>query len=524
MSKALPERPDLEQLKKQAKDLLKQARAGDRDAVARLASDEAGKLTLIGAQRVIARDYGFPSWAKLKLHVETREHVLATARLVAAVANGDASTLKALLAERPELGRQSVSAAAVLADMDTLRAWVKRNSEFARAKGGLCDTEALGYVCLGRLGGDESARLACADLLLANGADPNATWIDNDFDKGLRLPILYAAVGRNDYPRLAERLLAAGAKANDGESIYHAAEMNHVGCLEALQKAGADFSARDPKWKNTPLYFLVGWPPTMEGSKKSRAGVLWLLDHGADPNVVSEEKSEAPLHRAIQNSWDLDLIRHFLDHGANPNARRADGKSLLALAVRTGRQDIAAVLLEHGAVNDATEAEQFLGACAAANASEARRLFRAHPEWREQLVEEASELAQTVAIRGPAAIIDLFAEFGLPIDRTAKNGERPLHMAAWHGVADVARRLIAHGADLNRPESQYHAPPLGWCLHGSLNCRAPRGDYPAVADALLAAGASLPPAEYGYGSPDVAAVVRRHLAKLSPTKSGSKVP
>lgn len=506
MSKALPERPDLGQLKKQAKDLLKSVRAGDREAVARIERSEASSLTLIGAQRVIAREYGFPSWAKLKLHVETRELGLATARLVAAAANGDRATLDRLLAERPELGRQSVSAAAVLADFEGLRAWVARNAEFARAKGGLCDTEALGYVCLGRLGGDEAARVACADLLLGHGANPNATWWDRSAPD-VRLPILYAAVGRNDYPRLAERLLRAGASPNDGESIYHAAENNHTECLAVLERAGADFSARDPKWKNTALYFLLGWSPDANGAVKSRAGILWLLDHGADPNVPSSDAAEVPLHLAIQDGWDFEVIQRLLDCGASPNARRADGRSALSFAVRSGRRDVAALLRARGAADDTTPEEHFLGACAAADADEARRWLRAHPQWREQLADDGAKLVFQAAWLGHAAVIDLLAEFGFRIDRPGEEGQRPLHAAAWHGQVEAVRRLIAHGADLDGTEPQFNAPPLGWCVHGSMNCRARSGDYPAVAEALLKAGARRVPVE--SGSPEVQAVFAR---------------
>ena len=54
-SQSLPERPNLQHLKNQAKDLL---RAG-------------GAASLAEAQFQIARSYGFASWPKLKAHVES---------------------------------------------------------------------------------------------------------------------------------------------------------------------------------------------------------------------------------------------------------------------------------------------------------------------------------------------------------------------------------------------------------------------------------------------------------------------
>ena len=70
-SPSLPSAPSLEQLRKQAKDLLRAHRAGDPQAVARVAAHEPGEpLKLTGAQHVVAREHGFPSWARLKAYVE----------------------------------------------------------------------------------------------------------------------------------------------------------------------------------------------------------------------------------------------------------------------------------------------------------------------------------------------------------------------------------------------------------------------------------------------------------------------
>ena len=57
----LPARPDLGQLRHQAKDLLHTAQRGDRDATARILA-VSGQLTLSGDQFAVARGYGFASW------------------------------------------------------------------------------------------------------------------------------------------------------------------------------------------------------------------------------------------------------------------------------------------------------------------------------------------------------------------------------------------------------------------------------------------------------------------------------
>ena len=70
-----PYRPDFNQFKRQAKELLKSYRAGDANAVAEVRRHEQAPdpatFALHDAQRVLARSYGFPSWQKLKSYVQT---------------------------------------------------------------------------------------------------------------------------------------------------------------------------------------------------------------------------------------------------------------------------------------------------------------------------------------------------------------------------------------------------------------------------------------------------------------------
>ena len=68
----LPARPDLEQLRHQAKDLLREATRRLAEALARIHA-VSDRLILASAQLAIAREYGFESWPKLKREVERRE-------------------------------------------------------------------------------------------------------------------------------------------------------------------------------------------------------------------------------------------------------------------------------------------------------------------------------------------------------------------------------------------------------------------------------------------------------------------
>jgi hypothetical protein len=69
---ALPGRPDLDQLRRQARELLRAAAAGDEQALARLRV-VSQQQTLSAAQLAIAREYGFASWPKLRAEVLRRQ-------------------------------------------------------------------------------------------------------------------------------------------------------------------------------------------------------------------------------------------------------------------------------------------------------------------------------------------------------------------------------------------------------------------------------------------------------------------
>ncbi len=87
--RSLPDQPSLEQLRKQARDLLNAFRRRDADAVAEVAAHERNpdpaRFSLVDAQRVLARSYGFASWTRLAAEV----HHAATSRFFRAAEQGD---------------------------------------------------------------------------------------------------------------------------------------------------------------------------------------------------------------------------------------------------------------------------------------------------------------------------------------------------------------------------------------------------------------------------------------------------
>src|SRR6266567_1070374 len=117
MSKSLPSRPSLEQLKKKAKDLLKSHASGTDESLVRIRENhprfgkasqselQNAKFSLSDAQLVIAREYGFASWPKLKEHIRS---VLLEASdpldlLKHAFRDDDSELVRKLLERAPEI-------------------------------------------------------------------------------------------------------------------------------------------------------------------------------------------------------------------------------------------------------------------------------------------------------------------------------------------------------------------------------------------------------------------------------------
>src|SRR5688500_6053682 len=77
MQRELPNKPNLDHLKKQAKDLLEAFKRGEPEAIERFRASlpsfaKATALALHDAQSTIAREYGYASWAALRAAVEER--------------------------------------------------------------------------------------------------------------------------------------------------------------------------------------------------------------------------------------------------------------------------------------------------------------------------------------------------------------------------------------------------------------------------------------------------------------------
>jgi ankyrin repeat protein len=494
MFRSLPQRPHLDHLKHEAKALLAAIRAGDAGALARAEAvlGDKGSIRLTDAQRVIAREYGFPTWARLRSHVQASRGLDdAVDAYLGAIQMQNGDEALRIVRAHPRIAEASLHVAATLGRTSDVARLIAEDPSRVSARAGQSPADPLLFLCYSPFFGESAERdaglIASARALLDAGADPNT----RDAQHGV--PALYAVTGLRSIPAMARLLLSAGANPTDGESVFHAAERFHEDALELLLDAGADLNERGD-WGNTPLYFLLRWW-SLDRQPRTAQGVQWLLDHGADPNVPSGDDRENALHVAARRGQPLDVIRSMLEHGADVHARRGDGRTAWFLARRGGFDAIAALLETAGAEPetlaplDAVMAACARGDAAAVSTPESRALIPELP--REDLL-----LLPEAAGDGRHATVLACLAAGFPVDITDGWGATALHHAVIHGQSEVARTLLAAGASISIRDTEHHATALGWATFGADHVADPGGDYEGCVRALLDAGARPRSGEY----------------------------
>jgi ankyrin repeat protein len=503
----LPPHPDLDQLRRQARELLRAARAGDPDAAARMRA-VSSSLTLTSARLAIAREYGFPNWARLKTEAEDRTRDLAERAAAFCEASIRDWTGRAtrMLAATPEIAGYGLATALVLGDADRVRAAIGHDPAAATRPDPRTGWTPLHAVCASRWHHLDPARAegltAVARLLLDAGADPaesirgprGGTWT----------PLRCAVAGAAN-PAIVSLLLERGAVPDDHDLYLACFGGDDHQSLRLL-------IARSPDVSQTTALSA----PVSTGDTEA---VRMLLEAGADPNrpLPRDDREPAwpPLYAAIQADCPAELAELLLDRG-DPDGTGPDGRSPYRLATSLGRADLTALLRRHGARDEATSTERFLSACLRADRAEAHRLLAGDPGQPARLTEAERGAIETAAARGDAEAVRLMLDLGFPAgNRVGDDGATALHSAAYSGSPGTVRVLLDRGADIEARDTTWDSTPLVWAMVGSGERprRNPRPDWAATVRVLLAAGASttgieLSPDDAKAPSPEVAGILR----------------
>jgi|GEM_PF-192633 len=482
MSTSLPDRPDLGQLRRQAKELRDAARIGDRVAAERLArhhhSARRGEVSLAAAQLVIARELGFSSWPKLRAAVAaTAAGPDGRARaLVAASIEGRLKEAAALLGADPGIAGRSLHAAAVLGEADAVRAKLAADPDAVVAIDDERGWPPLLYSCYSRWHQVDPGRAVelaeVVRLLLEAGASPNTNNGARPH-RGYRSALHGSAMVNN--PAIARVLLERGANPNDGESLYHAAGHRDHACMELLLSHGAAVAG--------------SWALDVAVHADDPEGVAILLS-AARRNGEAAHESATGLMSDAAATASIDVLDALVRAGGDPAARDDAGTTAVRLAMRAGRPESAELLVASGASDDSTDIDRFVGACRRADRSAAEQLLAEHPDLRDRLTDIDRAAVVEVAGSAPAAAVALMLDLGFTPDTRNGFGEQPLHTASYAGNAEAVRLLLEAGADVNSRDDNFDGTPLAYATVGSGERAGQLGNWIETVRLLIDAGAS----------------------------------
>jgi ankyrin repeat protein len=472
MSRQLPEKPNLEYLKKQAKELLRSMRQDK----------------LADAQHTLAAEYGFATWAKLEaLGLSPAE------ALKAAVCDGDVARVREVLDRYPELrakiddplpgygfGQHALFAAVQRGDRATIDALLRAGADIRKRT----EWWAGGFGVL------DDCDPGMVEFLTERGALLDA----------------HSASRLGMMPKLREKLRelvtadpsVVHARGGDGQTPLHFASTVEV--AEFLLANGADIDARDVDHESTPAQYMLRVEHKRHDPRDRQDVGRYLVSRGCRTDIL--------MAAAL---GDRDLVRRHLD--SDPACirmsvseewfpkqdPRAGGtiyiwtlganRTAHAVARDFGHEDVFELLAER-----TPEDLKLALACELGDEAVFHEFLLKHPDAAKTLSETDLRKLTTAAQSNNTKAVRLMLEAGWPVDTQGEMGATALHWAGFNGNAEMAREILRFRPTLELKSREYEGAALAWAVYGSGNgWHRDTGDYVGTIRALLEAGATLPP-------------------------------
>jgi ankyrin repeat protein len=463
---------NLEQQRKRAKDLLRAARAGDPEAIARMQAVRADAATapralrLADAQLAVARGAGFESWPKLVADLQARD----VRAFCDAVGAGDVGRVRHLLSAAhvrrrvndpmfsfgQRAAHVAATNAAMLATLISAGADVNLKSEWANGP----------YTVL------DNADESTARFLLAHGATLTANvaarlgWADE----------LQALLDAD--PSLVH------ARGGDGQQPLHQAKT--VAIADVLLDRGATIDTPCIDHQTTPAQYALADRPEV---------CRRLLDRGAAPDIFMAARL-----------GDVKLATRLLDADPSCAAARINDPGYApvppmhiycwTLGLGLSPQEVAAKF-RHQEVRDLLAARspapvRLVNALLEGDESAAAAARAAAPSLLSSLTRQMHGHLAHAIFHERFRAAELMLDLGFDPSAPGVDGGTALHAACWVGNVPMVERLLAQGSvPVNARDPTHGSTPLGWAAFGSVHRRARGADYPAVVDRLVAAGADV---------------------------------
>lgn len=318
-------------------------------------------------------------------------------------------------------------------------------------------------------------RYEIAEFLIAKGADVNTQG-----GEGSASPLHLAA--EMGHRRLVQLLLASGASVDLKDRLGHtpairAMQQNNENVVTILAEAGAEINLHLAAYlgdiaaarrlietgSDVNIRDDLGCTPLHYAALQGQAEVAELLiGNGADVNA-GDKYGNPPLHLAKKH---IEVTRILVDHGANLNAEDQAGQTALREAILRGDKDVVDFLIDQGADIDLRSAayigrldkvKELLANGADINVrrepadpSILKALSTVYPEATAAKREPQGDTPLHRAVQGAHDdVVEFLVNAGAEIEARGNDGQAPLYEAAYLGFTEIAKTLIAHGADIN---------------------------------------------------------------------------
>jgi ankyrin repeat protein len=544
----LPARPNLEQYKKQAKDLVKNFGHGDSQTLARIGRHhprfhklrvseiQSEPFARTDAQLIIAREHGFESWPKFAKHIETINLICSVASLTDPVAafiemacvprhsshvSGTLDHAEMILSQYPQVANRNIYVAAILADEAAVRGFLSADPKSATATGGPHGWDALTYLCFSRYLRLDHARseqfVLTARTLLDAGASARTGWyemIDHPNPRPTFESAIYGAAGIAQHPELTRLLLERGADPNDEETPYHVPESYDNTVMKILLESG--------KLNEVSL----SWMLARKTDHHDEQGLRLVLESGVNPNVVTRFGDNA-LHHALRRDNSLRAIELLLDHAADPAVKNTrDGRSSTAIAARRGRNDVLIMLEQRGIDLGLDDVDQLIAACAKDDREGISLLVSLEPHLSQELVTEGGTLLAEFASNGNVEGLRCLLDLGVSASALYNEGDpyfdiakdsTALHVAAWRAWPLAVKELIKRGTPVNALDGKGRTA-LVLAVKACVDSYWTNRRSPESVEALLHAGASVSGIEIPSGYVEVDKLLRQFIKQTEPTE------
>jgi ankyrin repeat protein len=488
MSRELPAKPNLEYLKKQAKELLHDFQRSKPHAADRFrafaSSCTPANAKLADAQHVVARDYGFANWPKLKEHVDSFT-LTPIEQLVAAVCAQNSEDVAELLRNHPEL-KARLNEPFHYGDLPILLAAVQRTDRKSidvLLKAG-ANINARGNSWAGGRGVLDECHPDLAPFLIERGAILDA----HSAARLGMLEKLQQFVGAD--PALVH------ARGEAGRIPLHFASTIEIAQL--VLDRGADINARDLLHESTPAQHMVRVIQARHYPRDRQDIARYLVSRGCQTDILlAAALGDLALVRR-QVEADPECVRVRVSEKYFPKRDSRSSGTYYAptlgrdrtphqVARDFGHEEIFRFLMEHS-----PEDVKLSQVCQLGDDNLFRAMLSNRPNMVATLSDQERRQVTDAAQNNNTNAVRLMLAAGWLVDARGEYDMTPLQWASWHGNAEMVREILRYHPQLEL-SCDHDITALGSALHGSMNgWHRDTGDYVATAEALLTAGAKAP--------------------------------